>query len=362
MQTLNNKTPQRSTGIDIARAFAILGMVIVNYKMVMNAETGNILFIYFAGALEGRAAALFVILAGIGITSYKKNHPKALLSHRRKTLIKRGLLLILIGLIHCLIWEADILHLYGFYFLIAATIFTVNDKTLLILSISISFIFVILMLFFNYAEHWHWPTLEYENFWSLEAMVWRIFFNGFHPVFPWVAFLVLGMWLGRQDLGNKILKRKLFIFSLLTFIVIEAIFYHLGAILIDFSGLTLNPEEIGWLLTTSAMPPLPQYMISASCSAVAFLMVCLHFSERFPLSCINRYLQQTGRLSLTFYIAHIIIGMGILECMGRLNNQTIEFALLSALIFFMASMVFSVVWLKYFTAGPLEWLFRKLTR
>ncbi|MFB0999273.1 MAG: DUF418 domain-containing protein [Colwellia sp.] len=37
-----------------------------------------------------------------------------------------------------------------------------------------------------------------------------------------------------------------------------------------------------------------------------------------------------------------------------------NFALLSALIFCICGIVFSVMWLKYFRTGPLEWLFRKV--
>jgi uncharacterized protein len=65
-------------------------------------------------------------------------------------------------------------------------------------------------------------------------------------------------------------------------------------------------------------------------------------------------------LSLTLYVAHVILGMGTLESMGLLINQTINFALLSALIFCICGIVFSVMWLKYFKTGPLEWLFRKV--
>jgi uncharacterized protein len=59
---------QRVTGFDLARALAIFGMVIVNFKIAMNAETGNLLLMSFAGLFEGRASALFVILAGVGVT------------------------------------------------------------------------------------------------------------------------------------------------------------------------------------------------------------------------------------------------------------------------------------------------------
>lgn len=55
-------------GFDFARAIAIFGMVIVNFKIAMNAEKGNQVLLWFSGLFEGRASALFVELAGIGLT------------------------------------------------------------------------------------------------------------------------------------------------------------------------------------------------------------------------------------------------------------------------------------------------------
>jgi uncharacterized protein len=65
---------------------------------------------------------------------------------------------------------------------------------------------------------------------------------------------------------------------------------------------------------------------------------------------------------LTLYVAHVVIGMGVLEATGLLNNQSIQVSLLATLVFSLASIVFSVFWLKHFQTGPLEWVFKKLTR
>ena len=57
----------RLDGLDVARYLAFVGMVIVNFKIAMGAsDDGGILGI-LTGALEGRAAATFVVLAGIGL-------------------------------------------------------------------------------------------------------------------------------------------------------------------------------------------------------------------------------------------------------------------------------------------------------
>jgi uncharacterized protein len=355
---------QRVTGFDLARALAIFGMVIVNFKIAMNAETGNLLLMSFAGLFEGRASALFVILAGVGVTfltnKARESSDGSLVFKNRLSLIKRGLLLITIGLVYTPIWEADILHFYGFYFLIAAAIFTVNDKVLLFISAIIMLVFPVLMLFLNYEQNWNWSTLTYENFWSFDGMTRHIVFNGFHPVFPWAAFLIFGMWLGRQDLSKSLMRNKLLAWSLITLLVTECGFYLIRVIIGDGSALEMTSEEVTFLFSTSIIPPLPQYIISAGSSAVVVMVACLYFSDRFSESNANKWLCKTGQLSLTLYVAHVIIGMGILESIGRLENQTINFALLSALIFCACGIVFSVVWLKFFKAGPLEWIFRKV--
>lgn len=63
------RTPKsnRLEGLDLARYVAFVGMVIVNFKIAMGAEGGEGLLNLLTTALEGRAAATFVVLAGIGL-------------------------------------------------------------------------------------------------------------------------------------------------------------------------------------------------------------------------------------------------------------------------------------------------------
>lgn len=69
----------------------------------------------------------------------------------------------------------------------------------------------------------------------------------------------------------------------------------------------------------------------------------------------------TGQLALTLYLAHVVLGMGVLEAIGRLKKQTLPFALLAALVFCIMSVVFAQLWRKRFKRGPLEAIMRTLT-
>jgi uncharacterized membrane protein YeiB len=168
------------------------------------------------------------------------------------------------------------------------------------------------------------------------------------------------MWLGRQDLSQSLMRKKLLALSLITLVVTECSFYLIRVTIGEGSVLEMTAEEVTFLFSTSIIPPLPQYIISAGSSAVFVLVACLYLSEWFYESNIHKWLYKTGQLSLTLYVAHVIIGMGILDSIGRLENQTINFSILSAFIFCICGIVFSVVWLRFFKNGPLEWVFRKV--
>ena len=68
--TLDRPSPTRVNGLDLARFLAFAGMVIVNFKVVTGAGDSGAAdgaLGILVGALEGRAAATFVALAGVGL-------------------------------------------------------------------------------------------------------------------------------------------------------------------------------------------------------------------------------------------------------------------------------------------------------
>ncbi|MEZ5700702.1 MAG: heparan-alpha-glucosaminide N-acetyltransferase domain-containing protein [Burkholderiaceae bacterium] len=60
----------RLAGLDLARAWALLGMLVVNFRVAMGVDKDPDAPVWLQGAVEalsGRAAALFVVLAGMGL-------------------------------------------------------------------------------------------------------------------------------------------------------------------------------------------------------------------------------------------------------------------------------------------------------
>ena len=356
---------QRILGYDIARALAVIGMVIVNFKVVMGAEQhGPHWLLTFASLFEGRAAATFVVLAGAGLSLLshraRQNHDLAALSRSRVSLLKRALFLFVVGLLYTPLWPADILHFYGIYITVGALALAASNRRLWQLAAAFMVGFVILLFAFEYETGWDWQTLSYAGFWTPAGLVRNLFFNGFHPVFPWTAFLLIGMVLGRQDLRSPAVRKRAIAWGLGVAVVAETASWILIKTL-SAGASAVDQELITALFGTAPMPPMPLYLIAGTGTACAVIAACIALGERFPEAAWLKPLVATGQLALTLYVAHVVLGMGVLEALGRLEGQSPAFAVGGALVFSALSVLFAHLWRKRFKRGPLEWVMRRLT-
>lgn len=91
---------KRIVGIDVARALAVMGMIIVNFKIAFGAE-GSELAKNFVGLFEGKAAATFVVLAGIGIALISnfalKSNDNLKITTIRIGLVRKAIFLFIVG-------------------------------------------------------------------------------------------------------------------------------------------------------------------------------------------------------------------------------------------------------------------------
>ena len=354
---------KRIIGIDVARALAIFGMIIVNFKMAFGTK-GSEITTRFTQLLEGKSAATFVVIAGVGIallskTAIKENDFKKLKSIRLK-IKKRALFLFIIGLSYIPIWSADILHFYSIYMLITLVFLKVEKEISLISALVLLFTYPMLLIVWEYDLGWNFNTYTYSGFWSIQGFFRNLFFNGFHPVVPWVAFMLIGLWFGKQNLTNNAFIKKAIWLSLGSFALIEILSY----VTLNYVGFVQTAStDFKYMFSTSPMPPLPLYMISGSSFAIFVIASCIYISKKFEHHIIISALKKTGQLALTFYIAHVIIGMGIIELINpqKMGNYTVEFSVVYAIVFSGLCIVFTMIWTTYYKVGPLEWIMRSLT-
>jgi uncharacterized membrane protein YeiB len=345
---------------------AIFGMVIVNFKIVMGAETaGPSWLVWSLGLLDGRAAATFVVLAGVGISLLsrraRESGDQTAIDRDRKILLRRALFLFVVGLAYTPIWPADILHFYGVYIGVSALVLTSSVPRLLGASAGLVVLFMILILVLNYEAGWNWDTLTYSGLWTPQGMFRHLFFNGFHPVVPWLGFMLVGMALGRLDLSDAAVRVGVLRWSVPTVILAEGGSWVLMR-LVDAALLpTRETEDLLAIFGTSPMPPAPLYMVAGTATAVTVIVVCVAVGVRHGDSRWIRPLVATGQLALTLYVAHVLLGMGVLDAAGMLEHQSLPFSLISALTFCGLAVVFALVWRQQFRRGPLEWAMRRLT-
>lgn len=343
-------SPMRLEGLDLARFFAFIGMVIVNFKIVVtDGVEGTGIQYSFAGLFEGRAAAMFVVLAGIGIGLAHERCKENTLA----TTIKRSAFLLIIGLLNSLIFDADILHYYAFYFIFGLLFINRTTSQIIwgIIVLNISFLGMLFTL--NYDAGWSWNTFYYSDFWTPSGFIRNLFFNGWHPVFPWLSFFLFGIILARLNLSNRNTQNKMIIVGLITCVVVELLS-------ITATQFSMDPE-LDLLLDTKPIPPVPLYILAGGSAACLGIGVCLRFASTLKQLNFLRLVSPAGRQTLTLYIAHIFIGMSVLDWLGMLGGQPISVALIAATIFCTAAAIYAFLWSKFFKRGPIEALMRRVT-
>jgi uncharacterized membrane protein YeiB len=219
--------------------------------------------------------------------------------------------------------------------------------------------FVALMLLLDYDRNWEWATLTYHRLWTPEGAVRNLFFDGFRSVFPWTGLLVFGMWLGRQDWRDRTLNTRVILVAACVVLLAEV------ASRMCVSYLCTHPHgmdaaTVKALFGTESMPPLPLFLISGGGAAVALIALSVRVAEVRPLRRWLHPLAATGQMALTWYFAHIVIGLGGVVRSGLAASVPLPAAEGCGAAFFAMAVVVSWLWRRRHRHGPLEWVMRKV--
>ena len=355
---------ERITGFDVARSLAIFGMIVVHFMLVMTdgvpSERWSDLLLHL---LDGRPAAIFVILAGMGVTlmASKATAPEAKIDRQRIAAIlrRRGLLLLGFGFLNLTIWEGDILRVYGISLMIVPWLVWRSSRTLLIAGLGFVVVFCLLLTVLNYDQNWDWNTMTYHRLWTPAGLVRSLFYDGFRSVFPWTGLLIFGMWLGRLDWSGDVIPRKAMSWGMGMLIATSAVSYWV------VNGINSHPQ---WgmdhataeaLFGLQSMPPLPIFLVKATGTALLVIGACVSIERRWKDRWGSRALAATGRMAFTWYVVHIVLGLGGLVLLGWTGTSHLQ-ALGAACGFFAVAMVISLWWKKHFANGFLEFILRKV--
>ena len=347
----------RIAGLDVARALALLGMILVHFDLVVAGALKEPSWLSAAvESCQGRAAATFVVLAGIGgslgSARARLSDDPALRRAARVSLLRRGLFLFVIGCLFMLMWPADILHSYGVWLALGAALLFARTSILIAVALASVAISTAFLLTDKFFVHWNLFDLTYNGLWTPVGFLRNLFLDGWNPLFPWFALYVYGLILGRLDLRNRKVRIRLAEAAL-----------AMGAIVLIVSK-TWAPNLVfsfrpAHLLMIGATPPTPLFIELGACVATLVIMVSIEAANHFPR--LLAPLVSTGQLALTLYIAHVIVGLGTLEEMNRLGGQSLPYAVTAAFIFFTTATLLSHLWRRHFQRGPLEALMRAIS-
>jgi len=334
---------KRSKSIDFLRGLAIIMMVLIHLPMYLtiNEHKASPIYSYlsFIGLFP---AALFLFIVGISLVISTKHHER-----KKLFILKRGFVLILIGLLFINFWNADILHYIGI-FIIISLFFTKTNKlirfTLAILIIAST---PLILQYINYYSTWDQIPYTIKNLWTLKGFFLNLFFTGFYPLFPWISFVLLGTVFGEYFLNstNNQEKDKFFINSFLfgtTLLIIALIL------------------QVYFKQEFNIFPTTISYLILATGTCTILLAFSKEYFETERGT--HKYLEPIiflGKIALSIYVIHILVGIGYFYLTDSLNSLNLYLAISYSVAFLVITSAILYIWTKKFHQGPLEYLIKR---
>lgn len=348
----------RIIGFDIARALAILAMVVDHCAQVLGPRqpvgwSGKLL-----GLMDGRPSAIFVILAGVGVTLLNRRQSAAEL---RAVLFRRGAFLLAIGFINQTIWIGDILRLFGVTMMVAGLLVVLSSRALLATAIAVMLTFPVLWLCVDYNARWDWDTFTYHGLWTPAGAFRNLFYDGLRPVIPWGGLLILGMWIGRLDTTRASVRRRMLLWGVGLTAAAETVSHYALAYWLDHPH-GFNEDTIRSICETASMPPLPIFVLSVTGTALTFIALALMVGHRWKDAAFIRPLQATGQMAFTWYLFHVAIGAMWVWRRGWHSAGTLTSGILFGVVFFCFLVVLSALWKRHFRYGPMEWVLRNVSK
>lgn len=330
---------RRIRGVDLARAVAIVGMVMVH---IGPTQAGGV-----AGELyalpHGRASMLFVLLAGMGVSLLDRGRAAGLTAAR---LTVRTVVLLPVGLA---LQELDhgvavILQNYALLFVVALALRPLGSRWLMALA----------GVWFVAGPGAH-VALEHANpgvfFGDVTALtdppreiLRGLLATGTYPLLTWVAPFALGMWVGRHDLSSPTVLVRLFTAGA----VVAVVVLWVGVVAHEAAG---SGGTGWWALATDPEPHSQSlvWLISSSSAAVVFLAVCLAAAALAPRAVTP--LVALGQLALSFYVGHLLV-IAAFEDVVRVDD--VAGAALRVLVMTAVAAVLALAWRARYRRGPLE--------
>ncbi|KXY88320.1 MULTISPECIES: DUF418 domain-containing protein [Bacillus cereus group] len=329
----NNITNKRIDELDYIRGFALLGIILVNILALLNIKTPDPntvdasyqRFLYLF--VEGRFFSIFSFLFGVGFYIFIS---RAIAKGKNGYVLffRRLVALFIFGLIHQMFQPGEALALYAICGLIVLPFYKAKKEVNVVIGLILTIAFSIM---------------------------------AFKELLP-LGLILLGLAAGQykvfENLSAKI--KQVAIFTGVMFILsVVALWYQYGQVPAEpFVNMIIMNED-GTIDATGQFLKIGVTVgpiISAFYVGALILLLQLK-----PVQKLLAPLKYYGRMALTNYIgqtAMILIAGSVCNFAGNLTYMQ---TLYVCIAIYAIQIVFSVIWMKIFKMGPLEWVWRVIT-
>ena len=381
-------SPQRHALIDALRGFALAGVALVNLRslslyalmpeearaQLATAGFDAMAAQWMAVLVDTKFITLFSFLFGLGF-ALQVDRVDGSSDHVRRTYVRRMLGLALIGMVHgYFVWWGDILLTYAVVGLILLPLRRLSDHGLIAVALLVAVLPPVVSTWVRGALP-ALPTGSEALAYGLAAFAspdWRTALQGNAEMANWarmanwalVCFVLsrflLGYWAGRKGLlqvpaAHRPLLKRLAIGGALLGLVLMGLGEIHGPVR------AANPAlDTGAVRLALRMVLRLESIALATAYAAGFALLFTTSSGRSRLA----VLAPVGRMALTHYLLQSVAGIGLFygAGLGLGPRWGLPAVLATWVVMFAAQVVLSYWWLAHYHYGPVEWVWRWITR
>jgi uncharacterized membrane protein len=369
-------TPRRKPrllGVDAARGIALFGMASV-HLLSDETATGDVSLSWTLAA--GKSAALFAVLAGVGI-AFSTGGTSPLEGRRRtaaaSSLGARALMIGVVGLLLGSVVPGDtagvILAYYAVLFLLAIPLLGFSVRALVVLGAVTAL--VVPVLSHVVRDGMAVPALGNPTFVDLLSrpgpLVAELTLSGLYPALPWLAYVCAGLAIGR----SRLTSRRFVIGMTAAGVALAALANAVSWILLELAGgrdrlrevapQTFSSQEFTDVLAWGAdgtLPTTSPWWLAVRAPhtttpvellytiGIAMAVIGTSIMLAWVLRSAIRPLAAVGSMPLTLYTLHLLL---LVSPLTPEDGELASLALHAVVL-----LAFAVLWGRRFDRGPLE--------
>ncbi len=340
----------RIGGLDVARGLAVLGMFAAHMRLGGELTPAPSTW---AAIVNGRSSILFATLAGISVAllSGRTEPPDGReLQRVRVRLVVRAAWVFAIG--HLLTgldtFVAVILGVYAVLFVLVLPFLRWPVRRLVLLAAALAVGVPPLLVVLGQAL----TTAGAED-----ALLPFLTVTGYYPALLWLAFVLVGLAVGRSDVGSPVVRRRLAAGGALALVGGYGGGW-LSTRLLAGGVPSAGPEagfsvpgvfDVRWLSGAQPHSGTTFEVVGSTGFAVLVVVACLVVAERLPAPVAP--LAAVGALALSVYTVHIVVIRVLMDVAPDAAQGPRTW-----LWFAVAALVGATAWRSLVGRGPLEWL------